>query len=654
MDNSEFVLGFPLIAMDEHDQPLEPNAQPPDAYGIPRWGSPYFSVDERGELVVRPGGEGGSAIVLKDIVDRVLAKGLGPPLLIRFPEIIKARLAELTGAFARAIGEYGYRGRYRGVYPIKVNQDRNVVARLVEYGRAHHFGLEAGSKPELLAALAMLEDEEALIVCNGYKDPEYIETALWGSKVGPPVILVAEKLHEVRLIIECAERSGIKPWIGARARLSSPGSGHWEASGGDRSKFGLSASDLVQAVQLLREHGLLDGFRLLHFHLGSQVSSIRAVQGGLREAAWIYANLAKLGAPLGYLDVGGGLGVDYSGSQSDSVSSTNYTLQEYANDIVFGVMEVCDQAAVEHPDIISESGRAAVAHHAVLVVDVLGASRAAGLKPPRKLPDDAEAPLRNLLDTYREVTPRGLREAYHDALAYREECLTLFRLGLLSLTHHGLAEELFWATCRKIRRMAERMKRPPEEAEELEAKLADIYYCNFSLFQSIPDAWAIDQVFPVVPIHRLDEAPSARAVLADPTCDSDGQLDRFIPAEDEKSPRRVLHLPPYTGEPYYLGIFFVGAYQEILGDLHNLFGDTNIVHVLANDSGGYQFDPLVPGDTVWDVLDYVRYQREELLARMRSNLRGAVAAGRIDGSESENLFHRYQEGLAGYTYLEHE
>jgi arginine decarboxylase len=623
-----------------------------DLYNIRGWGNDYFSVDSRGNMIVHPGGHGTPAIDLKELVDEVRERGIGLPLLIRFSEIIKARVVELNEAFGRAIGEYGYQGTYRGVYPIKVNQDRYLVERLVEYGRPYHFGLEAGSKPELLAVMAMLDDEEAIVVCNGYKDEEYIETALLASRLGRHVILVVEKPSELPLIRQMSQRMGIRPRIGVRSRLSAKGAGHWEASGGDRSKFGLSGRDLLDAVTYMRENDLLDSFELLHFHLGSQISSIRSVKDGLREASQVYVNLVQMGAPLGYLDVGGGLGVDYDGSQTNFTSSLNYTLQEYANDIVFGVMEVCDSRGVPHPTIVSESGRATVAHHAVLVMDVLGVAEFSVGKLPRRPPADAELSLRNLFGTYHEVSRKNLLESYHDAISYRDECLSLFNLGHLSLENRGLAEDLFWATCQKILRITRTLPQVPEDLEGLERTLADTYFCNFSVFQSLPDSWAIDQLFPIVPIHRLQEEPANRAVLADITCDSDGKIDHFIDRRDVKD---VLELHPYVqGQPYYLGAFLVGAYQEILGDLHNLFGDTNTVHVSLDEEDDYRIEGVVNGDTVTDVLRYVRYNRDELVAKVRRATEAALRGKRMTFEESKTLLRRYEEGLSGYTYLEQD
>jgi len=622
-----------------------------DLYNIRQWGNRYFAANERGHLCVQPGGPESDAMDLKELVDEVRRRGISPPLLIRSSEILEARVEELNESFLRAIAEYGYGGTYRGVYPIKVNQERYVVETLVEAGRRYHFGLEAGSKPELLAVMALLEDPDALVICNGYKDEEYVETALLASRLGLHVILVVEKFSELELIADLAERIGVRPSIGVRARLSARGAGHWEASGGDRSKFGLGARGLVEAVEYLRQRGLLDRLELLHFHLGSQISSIRNVKEALREATRTYCDLYKLGAPLGHLDVGGGLGIDYDGSQTNFSSSMNYTLQEYANDIVFGAMEQCDGAGVPHPILVSESGRALVAHHAMLVLDVLGVGEFKVGQLPDSLPADSPAPIRNLHETFREVSRKNLLEAYHDAVSYRDEILSLYNLNHLSLTERVLGEDIYWGLTLKILRLLRETNEIPEELEGLERQLADTYFCNFSVFQSLPDSWAIDQLFPVVPIHRLDEEPSRRGVLADITCDSDGKIDRFIDRRDVKS---VLELHALGDDDYYLGVFLVGAYQEILGDLHNLFGDTNTLHVSIAEGGGYQIDHVLTGDTVADVLKYVSYDCNDLVARVRQAAERALRAGRMTFEESRTLLRTYEQGLAGYTYLERE
>jgi arginine decarboxylase len=620
-----------------------------EVYGVKYWGHNYFSIAESGNVQANPAGLEGPAIDLKELVDEVARRGIGLPLLIRFSDVLRSRIVELNETFKNAIAEYGYKGEFKGVYPIKVNQHRYVVEEIIRFGRPYHYGLEAGSKPELLAVMAMLDDEEALIICNGYKDEEYIETALMASKLGRTVLIVVEKFSELALIAETAKKIGVRPRIGIRVKLAAKGSGRWEASGGDRSKFGLSTREVVEAINFLRANDLLACFELLHFHLGSQISAIRAVKNALREAGRFYVEVCKLGAPLKYFDAGGGLGVDYDGSQTNFASSMNYTTQEYANDIVFSLQEICDAAGVNHPTIVTESGRAVVAHHSMLVVDILGVGEFDVGKAPDKLARDSSRVVKNLFETYKEVSRKNVLESYHDALEYKEEALQLFNLGNLSLTERVVAEDVFWAICQKLLKIVREMREVPEELEGLERALSDTYFCNFSMFQSLPDIWAIDQLFPIMPIHRLGEEPTRRAVLADITCDSDGKIDHFIDRRDVKS---VLELHPVNGHDYYLGIFLIGAYQEILGDLHNLFGNTNTVHVSLAEGGGYQIEHVVTGDTVTDVLKYVSYSREELVARVRRFAELAVRANRMSLEETRSMLRMYEEGLAGYTYLE--
>jgi arginine decarboxylase len=621
-----------------------------EVYGVKYWGHNYFSVAESGNMQAHPAGLEGPAIDLKELVNEVTRRGIGLPLLIRFSDVLRSRIVELNETFKNAIAEYGYKGEFKGVYPIKVNQHRYVVEEIIRFGRPYHYGLEAGSKPELLAVMAMLDDEDALIVCNGYKDEEYIETALMASKLGRTVLIVVEKFSELALIAETAKKIGVRPRIGIRVKLAAKGSGRWEASGGDRSKFGLSTREVVEAINFLRANDLLNCFELLHFHLGSQISAIRAVKNALREAGRFYTEVCKLGAPLKYFDAGGGLGVDYDGSQTNFASSMNYTTQEYANDIVFSLQEICDQAGVPHPTIVTESGRAVVAHHSMLVVDILGVGEFDVGKAPDKIARDAPRVVKNLFETHKEVSRKNVLESYHDALEYKEEALQLFNLGNLSLTERVVAEDVFWAICQKLLKIIRELREVPEELEGLERALSDTYFCNFSMFQSLPDIWAIDQLFPIMPIHRLGEEPTRRAVLADITCDSDGKIDHFIDRRDVKS---VLELHPINGgQDYYLGIFLIGAYQEILGDLHNLFGNTNTVHVSLAEGGGYQIEHVVTGDTVTDVLKYVSYSREELVARVRRFAELAVRANRMSLEETRSMLRMYEEGLAGYTYLE--
>jgi arginine decarboxylase len=620
-----------------------------EMYGVKYWGNNYFSINDSGNVQSHPAGPDNGRIDLKELVDEVARRGIGLPLLIRFSDVLKSRIVELNETFRAAIAEHGYKGQYKGVYPIKVNQHRYVVEEIVQFGRPYHYGLEAGSKPELLAVMAMLDDEEALVICNGYKDEEYIETALMLSKLGRTVLIVVEKFSELALIADVAKKMGVRPRIGVRVKLAAKGSGRWEASGGDRSKFGLSTREVVEAINFMRANDLLNCFELMHFHLGSQISAIRAVKNALREAGRFYVEVAKLGAPLKYFDAGGGLGVDYDGSQTNFASSMNYTTQEYANDIVFSLQEICDASGVPQPTIVTESGRAIVAHHSMLVMDILGVGEFDVGKAPEKLAKDAPRVVRNLFETHKEISRKNLLESYHDALEYKEEALQLFNLGNVSLSERVVAEDIFWAICQKILKTLRELREIPEELDGLERALSDTYFCNFSMFQSLPDIWAIDQLFPIMPIHRLGEEPTRRAVLADITCDSDGKIDHFIDRRDVKS---VLELHPVNGQDYYLGVFLIGAYQEILGDLHNLFGNTNTVHVSLAAGGGYQIEHVVTGDTVTDVLKYVSYAREDLVARVRRFAELAVRANRMTLDETRSMLRMYEEGLAGYTYLE--
>ncbi len=621
-----------------------------ETYHINRWGDGYFSVNRSGNVVVSLGGENDVSVDLKVLTDDLGRRGIGLPLLLRFSDILNSRIRRINEAFDRAIKEYGYTGQYRGVYPIKVNQSRQVVQEIIRFGQPYHYGLEAGSKPELLAVMALHEDKQSLIICNGYKDDDYIETALLASKLGRTVILVVEKFTELEHIHRVSERIGVRPTLGLRAKLSARGSGRWEQSGGDRSKFGLSATELLRATECLRAWGQLDCLKLLHFHLGSQISAIRSIKTALGEASRLYTELYKLGCEnLIYFDVGGGLGVDYDGSQTNWASSINYSMQEYANDVVYIVQEACKEQEVPHPNLVTEAGRAIAAHHAVLVVDVLGVSRINEGTIPERLPEDAEPLIRHLWETLDGVTTKNAREAYHDALEYKDQVSNLFNLGHLSLTDRVTCESMFWEICRKVHGIAKGMPRMRNEYEILDKLLSDTYFCNFSVFQSLPDSWAVDQLFPIMPIHRLKEEPTESAVLADITCDSDGKIDSFIDPRDLKN---ALSLHPVNGDNYVLGCFLVGAYQEILGDLHNLFGNTNAVHISLGQDGEYHIDEVITGETVGDVLAYVEYSPPELIRNMRNKIEASLRDGDITLDESRQLMEVYRRGLGGYTYLE--
>jgi arginine decarboxylase len=618
-----------------------------ELYNVDGWGRDFFSINEAGNIEVTPAGPGSGRIDLKELVDDLLERGLKLPLLIRFSDILRTRVQQLCGSFQQAIAENDYKGNYRGVYPIKVNQQRHVVEELMEYGRPFNLGIEAGSKPELLVALALQENPDALILCNGYKDRAYIETALLARKLGRQVIIILDRIAELDTIIAASRDLDIRPIIGVRARLSTKGAGKWVESTGDRSKFGLTTTEMVSAVDRLRGEGMLDCLQLLHFHIGSQITAIRAIKDALREASRIFVELFQLGAPMKYIDCGGGLGVDYDGSRTNFHSSVNYTLQEYAADVVSQIAETCNAKAVPHPDIVTESGRALVAHHSVLIFNVLGTNEIlVGQLPETVSPEEPQV-IKNLYETYENVSRKNFQEAYHDALQLKEEAITSFNLGFLDLKARARVEQLFWATCERILKVVRDLPYVPDELEGLERQLTDTFYCNFSLFQSLPDHWAVRQLFPTLPIQRLNKAPSRRAVLADLTCDSDGKMDQFIDLRDVK---HFLELHAPNGGPYYVGSFLVGAYQEILGDLHNLFGDTDAVHVRL-DEDDYRVDHVVKGDSVSEVLSYVQYTKEDLVSRVRRAVEVALREKRLTMAESGRLMGRYEEALEGYTYL---
>ncbi|HXH07017.1 MAG TPA: biosynthetic arginine decarboxylase [Vicinamibacterales bacterium] len=620
-----------------------------ELYEVARWGKGYFSIDPAGHLRVHPTKDPQQAIDLKQLVDHLLLRGIGLPILIRFRDILRHRLGEIHQAFQSAIAQHQYEGRYVCVYPIKVNQQRQVVEEVLQFGRAYGFGLEAGSKPELLA-VAAIAGNDTPIICNGFKDAEFIEMAMLAQKIGRRVIPVVEKYTELGLILDYAGRIGVRPEIGMRVKLAARGSGRWQSSGGYRSKFGLTVAEILRGLEELRARGMEDCFKLLHFHLGSQIPNIRIVKGALNEAARIYTELVRLGAGLEYLDVGGGLGVDYDGSQTNFESSVNYTLEEYANDVVYHIQTVCDDAGVKHPTIVSESGRAVVAYHSVLVFNVLGVSGFGEERlPDPAAVDEMEQPLIDLYETYQNLTPRNALESFHDAQQALDMAMNLFTGGYLPIEQRSHAESLFWAICVKLHRLVQQMEEVPEDLQALDETLASTYFGNFSLFQSIPDSWAIKQIFPVMPIHRLNEPPSTVAVIGDITCDSDGKIDRFV---DRRDVKRTLPLHGVNGEPYYLGVFLVGAYQEILGDLHNLFGDTNAVHVSLDEKGTVVLDAVIKGDTVREVLDYVEFDANTLVTKLRADVEAAVRDGKIDFTEAGQLLQFYEDGLQGYTYLE--
>ena len=628
-----------------------------ETYGLPYWGKGQFGINEKGHVTVHPSKSRSPSIDIKEVIDILGRKGIHPPVLLRFSDLVRERLGEIAGAFRKAIEENSYQGKYLSVYPIKVNQARQVVEEICDFGLEHGFGLEAGSKPELLAVLALTGGRKVPVVCNGFKDDEYIEMVILAQKFGQQMIPVVEKFSELKLIVKYAEKHKIKPILGVRVKLAARGIGRWELSGGMKSKFGLFVPEVIDALEYLRERDLTDSLKLLHFHLGSQITHIRNVKNAVAELARVYVEVKRAGAGLEYIDVGGGLGVDYDGSQTSFPSSMNYTLEEYASDVVYRVMSVCDDAEVEHPTIVTECGRAMVASHAALVFNVLGASRFDKFGVPDEIPIEPEnegdeeppQPLIDLQERLRDLTHRNAIEYYHDALQSYEEALNSFTLGYLDLEQRAIAERLFWAICLRVLALTRTMARIPEELEGLQDFLADIYFCNFSVFQSMPDSWAINQLFPVVPIHRLSERPTRRGVLADITCDSDGKVDKFTHLREEK---HTLELHTLTNEPYYIGAFLIGAYQEILGDLHNLFGDTHAVHVSVGEDGKIKLDHIIEGDTVREVLEYVQYSPDELFGRLRAEVGRAVESGQLQREEGILLLGFYQSGLSGYTYLE--
>ncbi len=619
-----------------------------ELYDVASWGKGYFTVGENGNLMVHPYKVLDRKMDLKKLVDELVMRGIHPPILIRFGQILKHRLEEIHQAFLNAIAEHNYKNKYVCVFPIKVNQQRQVVEEVYTYGRPFGFGLEAGSKPELLAVLGVAENDTP-IVCNGFKDDEYIEMVMLARKIGRNITPIVEKYTELELIIKYAQRIGVVPTIGIRIKLASRGSGRWKSSGGYRSKFGLTVSEALRAVEHLKSLGMGDCLKLLHFHLGSQITNIRQIKAAVTEAARCYTGMKKAGAGLEILDVGGGLGVDYDGSQTDFESSVNYTLQEYAADVVYHIQNVCDEAEVEHPVIMTESGRAIAAYHSLLVFNVLGVSGFGTEEVPATLPEDAEQPLVDLHETLKSLTQKNVLESFHDAQQALDSALNLFSLGYMSLEQRALCESIYWATGRKIQRLISNMDEIPEELENLDALLSDTYFCNFSLFQSMPDSWAVKQLFPVMPIHRLDERPTSNAVLGDISCDSDGKVDMFI---DRRDVKKFLPLHAFDGAPYYLGTFLVGAYQEILGDLHNLLGDTHAVHVSLGEHNENVLEAVIRGDTVREVLDYVQFSSKELQEKFRRDVEMAVRQGKIGYEESGRLLRFYEEGMHGYTYLE--
>ncbi len=622
-----------------------------ELYNIPGWGLKYFSINDKGHVQVTPK-EGCHPVDIKEVMDTLQIRDVDAPLLLRFPDILDDRIRKISNCFKKAAEEYEYEAKNFIVYPIKVNQMRPVVEEIVSHGNKYNIGLEAGSKPELHAVLAVNTHENSIIVCNGYKDEDYVELALLAQKMGRHIFLVVEKINELKLIAKVAKRLGITPNIGIRIKLTSSGSGKWEESGGDVSKFGLNSSELLDALSYLEKNKMTESLKLIHFHIGSQITKIRRIKNALREAMQFYVQLSKMGFSIDFVDIGGGLGVDYDGTRSSSgENSMNYSIQEYVNDSVSALVDACQKNNLPHPNIITESGRSLTAHHSVLIIQVLETAQLPIWKDDDELGENPHELAAELYNIWDKIDASRVFEDWHDALQIREEALERFSLGLLDLKTRAQIEKLFWSVARDVRDMTRSMKHPPEELRKAARMLPEKYFCNFSLFQSLPDSWAIDQMFPIIPITRLDEKPTHECTIQDVTCDSDGKINRFVAPAGSSYCLSVHDLKP--NEPYYLGVFLVGAYQEILGDLHNLFGDTNAVHI-ALTKDGYEIAQVIDGEAVADVLDYVEYNPKKLVRNLESWVTASMKRGVITPEEGRQFLNNYRSGLYGSTYLERD
>ncbi|MEG2139241.1 MAG: biosynthetic arginine decarboxylase [Bilophila sp.] len=623
-----------------------------ELYGIRNWGAGYFGVSPAGEVVVYPSGQSkGVAVSVPEVIRGMRERGYDMPVLLRIENILDSQITLLHESFRKAIRKLDYKGQYRGVFPIKVNQQQHTVEKITQFGARYHHGLEVGSKAELISAISQLKDEEACLICNGYKDEEFIDLGLSAVRMGFNCFFVLEMPGELELILERAAALGVRPLLGVRVKLITRGSGHWAGSGGERSAFGLTTAQIMDIVDLLKSRNMEDCLRLLHYHLGSQVPNIRDIRTAVMESTRIYAGLVQEGAAMGYLDLGGGLAVDYDGSHTNYASSRNYSIDEYCADVVEAVMTILDQQQVPHPHIITESGRATVAYYSILLFNILDVSVVeVGDITSDELAADAPEPILNLREVLNGLTVRNLQECYNDAIYYRDEMRQLFITGRVTLRQRTVADKYFWAIIKRIAQEKTKLKHVPKDLAEIDVSLADIYYGNFSVFQSLPDAWAIDQLFPVMPVHRLTEFPARQGVLSDITCDSDGRIDHFI---DPQGVKNTLDLHSLVdGEEYYLGVFLVGAYQETLGDLHNLLGDTNVVSIKINDDGTYEFGREIRGDSVADILDYVEYDPRRILEDLREAAERAVREKRITPSERYKIMQTFEDGLRGYTYFE--
>ncbi len=620
-----------------------------ELYNINGWGTSYFGINEQGNVYVTPCKDN-TQIDLREVMDELALRDVTSPVLLRFPDILDNRIEKTSSCFTKAKEEYDFKAENFIIYPIKVNQMQPVVEEIISHGKKFNLGLEAGSKPELHAVIAVQCQSDSLIICNGYKDQSYIELALLAQKMGKRIFIVVEKLNELEIIARVAKKLNVMPNLGIRIKLASSGSGKWEGSGGDASKFGLTSSELLAALDILDKKGMRDCLRLIHFHIGSQITKIRRIQTALREASQFYVNLHKMGYHVEFVDCGGGLGVDYDGTRSsNSESSVNYSIQEYVNDCVYTFVEAANKNGIPHPNLITESGRSLSAHHSVLVIDVLETASLPEMQEEFEPKEDEHQLVKDLYEIWDHLSPRTMLEDWHDAEQIREESLELFSHGLVGLKTRAEIERMYWSVCREINVLAKQLKHMPEELSGLDKTLADKYFCNFSLFQSLPDSWAIDQLFPILPIQRLNERPSRKATIQDITCDSDGKIANFV------TNRNISHVLPVhplrKDEPYYLGVFLIGAYQEILGDMHNLFGDTNAVHISVKD-GHYHIDQIFDGETVEEVLDYVQYNPKKLVRQLETWVTKSVKQGKISLEEGKEFLSNYRSGLYGYTYLE--
>ena len=619
-----------------------------ELYNITGWGTSYFGINDKGHVVVTPRKDG-VGVDLKELVDELQLRDVASPMLIRFPDILDNRIEKTAHCFKQAAEEYGYKAQNFIIYPIKVNQMRPVVEEIISHGKKFNLGLEAGSKPELHAVIAVNTDSDSLIICNGYKDESYIELALLAQKMGKRIFLVVEKLMELKTIARLAKKMNVKPNIGIRIKLASSGSGKWEESGGDVSKFGVNSSELLDALDILEKNKMADSLQLIHFHIGSQVTNIRRIKTALKEASQFYVELKRMGYNINFVDIGGGLGVDYDGTRSATSNSMNYSIQEYVNDAVSSIVDACEKNELPQPNIITESGRSLTAHHSVLVFEALASTSLPAFDENEDLAEDAHELVKELYDLWENLNQPRLLETWHDALQCREDALNLFNLGLIDLRTRAQVERLFWSVAREVYEMAEATKHAPDELKKIAKMLPDKYFCNFSLFQSLPDSWAIDQIFPIMPISRLNEQPTKSATIQDITCDSDGKINNFISTRNFS-----YHLPVHelsNKEPYYFGVFLVGAYQEILGDLHNLFGDTNAVHIKVKN-GEYVIDKIIEGETVADVLEYVQFTPKRMARTVEVWATTSVKKGIISPEEGREFLSNYRSGLYGYTYLE--